>query len=179
MNTSKLSLLVLGLVAAAPVAAQQAQPAPAPQAGAAIAAGTVVKHDQGTEVGTVVRVEGDLLIVKTDKYDVPIPRSSVTPHEGVLLFGMTREQLNAAVEQQNAARDAAIKPGAAVLGMAGQAAGSVEAADAEFVTLKLASGKLVRVPRAAIGLGQAGLVTSLTAAQLEAAAGEAPAPAGQ
>ena len=184
MNTSKLSLLFLGLVAtAAPAAAQQAaqptQPAPAAQAGAAIAAGTVVRHDKGTDVGTVVRTEGDILIVKTDKYEVPIPRSSVTPHEGVLLFGMTREQLNAAVDQQNAARDAALKPGAAVLGSAGATAGTIEAADAEFVTLKLPSGKAVRLPRTAIALGQSGLVTSLTAAELEAAAGAAATPTAQ
>jgi hypothetical protein len=163
VNRLKLSVLALAL-AAAPAAAQ---PAPATST---IAPGMIVKHDKGSEVGTVVRIEGDLLIVKTDKYEVPVPKTSTTPFEGTLLFGMTRDQLNAAVEAQNAARDAAMKVGASVLDPAGAAAGTVTATDAESLTLKVASGKVVRLPRTGFALGANGLVVGLTAAQLEAAA---------
>jgi preprotein translocase subunit YajC len=165
VNRFKLSAAALALAAAMPAAAQQAG------AQAAIAPGAIVKDDKGGEVGTLVRIEGDNYVVKTDRHEVTIAKTSMTPHEGTLLFGMTREQLNAAVDKQVSDKEAAIKPGAAVFGAAGNNAGTIEAVDAEYITLKLASGKAVRLPRNAVGLGANGLVTGLTAEQLEAAAG--------
>ncbi|PSJ43277.1 hypothetical protein [Allosphingosinicella deserti] len=167
VNNMKLSVAAFALAAALPAAAQQ------PAAQAAVGPGTIVKDDKGAEVGTVARVEGETYIIKTDKHEVPIARASVTPHEGALLFGMTRDQLNAAVEQQLAKKDAAITTGATVLGSAGTPAGTIDAVDPEFVTLKLPSGKAVRLPRTALALGQSGLVTGATAEQLEAAAASA------
>jgi preprotein translocase subunit YajC len=151
---------VLGLAAAAPAAAQHA----------GISAGAMVKDTAGAEVGTVARVDGDHYIVKTDKHEVRLPASSFTPAEGSLLFGMTQAQLNAAVEQAKAAADAKIAVGAAVTGAGGANVGTIEAIDAEFVTLKLSSGGAVRLPRSAVAASDKGVVTSVTAAELEAAA---------
>jgi preprotein translocase subunit YajC len=167
---------------AAPAAAQQAAaPAGAPAAAqkAAIAPGTAVKDTAGGAVGTIARVDGDHVVVKTDRHEVRLPTSSFTPVEGGLLFGMTQAQLNAEVDKAKAAAGAKIAVGAAVTGAAGANVGTIAAVDAEWVTLKLTSGASVRLPRSAVAAGDKGVVTSVTAAELEAAAkgGDAPAEA--
>ena len=139
-------------------------------AAAAITAGATVKDTKGGEVGTIVRVEGDHLILKTDRHEVRLPVSSFTAAEGAVLFGMTRDQLNAEVDKAKAAAEAQIVAGAEVKGAGGAVAGTIEAVDDQFVTLKLKSGVAVRLPRAAVAAGPNGVVTSLTAEQLEAAA---------
>ena len=160
-----LSALAVGLAAASPAAAQTA---PTPKA--AVAAGTAVKDTSGGAVGTIARVEGDHVIVKTDKHEVRLPAASFTPVADGLLFGMTQAQLNAEVDKVKSAADAKLAAGAAVTGAAGADVGTIQAVDAEYVTLKLSSGGLVRVPRRAFAGTDKGVVTSLTADELEAAA---------
>jgi preprotein translocase subunit YajC len=151
--------------------------AQAPAAGAAIAAGMAVKDTSGGDVGTVARVDGQFIVVKTDKHEVRLPATSFTPHEGALLFGMTRDQLNAEVERSLAAAAAKDAPGAAVTGTAGAAVGTISAVDEQTVTIKLASGNLVRVPRSGVAPGPNGVVVGATAADLEAAAKQSAGPA--
>lgn len=139
-------------------------------ASAAITAGATVKDTKGGEVGTIVRVEGAQLLLKTDKHEVPLPVSSFTATAEGALFGMTREQLNAEVDKALAAAAAQIVVGATVKGAAGAVVGTIEAVDAQFVTLKLTSGTSIRLPRNAVSGGPNGPVTGLTAAQIEAAA---------
>jgi preprotein translocase subunit YajC len=142
-----------------------------------------VKDTQGGDVGTVTRVEPGFVTLKTDKHEVRLPTASFTPHDGVLLFAMTRDQLNAETEQALAAAQAKIAPGAAVSGPSGGAVGTIVAVDPQFVTIKLVSGSEVRLPRSGVAAGPNGVVVGSTAAQLEAAAGAAtpstPAGAGQ
>ncbi|HEX8668392.1 MAG TPA: hypothetical protein VF727_08495 [Allosphingosinicella sp.] len=147
-------------VAAVPAAAQQA----------AVGAGTTVKDTSGATVGTVVKVDGDAYVIKTDKHEVRLPATSFTAAEGSLLFGMTQAQLNAAIEQAQAAADAKIVAGAAVTDPSGGAVGTIEAVEAEWVTLKLASGTSVRLPRSAVAAGPNGVVSGATAAEIESAA---------
>jgi preprotein translocase subunit YajC len=177
MKTIFLASLGLGL--AAPAAAQPPAPTPAPApAAGAIAVGMAVKDASGGDVGTVTKVDGQFLVVKTDKHEVRLPATSFTPHNGTLLFGMTRDQLNAETERALAAAAAKIVAGAAVSDSAGGAVGTITAVDAQWVTVKLTSGTEVRLPRAAVGVGTNGVVVGSTAAQLEAAAkASAPAPA--
>lgn len=139
-------------------------------AAAAITAGAVVKDTKGGEVGTIVRVEGAQLVLKTDKHEVPLPVSSFTATDDGALFGMTRDQLNAEVDKALAAANAQIVVGATVKGSAGATVGTIEAVDAQFVTLKLTSGTSIRLPRNAVAGGPNGPVTGLTAEQIEAAA---------
>jgi preprotein translocase subunit YajC len=161
IRKSVIVLAAAGLAAAAvPAAAQQA----------AVSAGTVVKDTSGATVGTVIKVDGDAYIVKTDKHEVRLPATSFTAAEGSLLFGMTQAQLNDAVDQAKAQADAKIAAGAAVTDASGGAVGTIESVDAQFVTLKLASGTAVRLPRTALAAGPNGVVSGATAAELEAAA---------
>ena len=48
-------------------------------------------------VGTVTAIKGDNLVIKTDKHEVQLPKSSFTFANGKALFGMTQAQLNAEV----------------------------------------------------------------------------------
>jgi preprotein translocase subunit YajC len=171
-NIKSIFLASLCLALAVPAAAQ----APAPAAGAAITVGMAVKDTQGGDVGTVTKVEPGFITLKTDKHEVRLPATSFTPNQGVLLFAMTRDQLNAATEQALAQAAAKIAPGAAVSDSSGGAVGTITAVDPQFVTVKLASGNEVRLPRTGVAPGPNGVVVGSTAAQLEAAA-KAAAPA--
>ncbi len=169
------ALNALGVSVGIAASAMALQPALAQDAGAAagIAAGAKVTDANGGEVGSVTKVDGQFLVVKTDKHEVRLPVSSFRPHDGALLFGMTRDQLNAEVEKTLAAASAKIVAGAAVSGSQGGAVGTIDAIDDQFVTVKLTSGKKVRLPRAAVAPGPNGAVIGMTVAELEAAAGGA------
>ena len=137
--------IALTSIAAAAIAL--AVPAPAVLAQAA---GTQVVDTSGGAVGTVVRVDGANVVIKTDKHEVALPKTSFTAHEGKLLFGMTQAQLNAEVEKSKAEAAKSIAAGATVKGSSGAVVGTIEALDDETITIKLASGSLVRVPRSGV-----------------------------
>ena len=133
-------------------------------------AGMQVVDTSGGAVGTVVSVSGDNVVIKTDKHQVALPKTSFTAHEGKLLFGMTQAQLNAETEKSLAAAAASIAAGATVKGTGGAVVGTIDAVDADTVTIKLQSGSLIRVPRSGVAPGADGVVVGLTAAELEAQA---------
>ena len=151
-----------------------AVPAAAQTASAAITPGMQVVDTSGGAVGSVVAVKDNILTIKTDRHEAVIGTDSVTPHEGKLLFGMSRAELNAAIDRDIAAANAALVPGAAVKGASGTKVGTLDAIDAETVTIKLESGNLVRIPRSGIrGTPDGDTVIGLTADQLEAEASAA------
>ena len=149
-----LTLAVAGLSLAAPGIAQTP--------------GMQVVDTKGGAVGVVTAVKGDLITVKTDKHEVALPRTSFTVHEGKLLFGMSQAELNAEAEKSLAAAAAAIAVGASVKGSGGAVVGTIDAVDADFITLKLDSGELVRIPRSGVSAGNGEVVIGLTAEQLKA-----------
>ena len=149
------------------------QSAVAQAAQAAIAAGAQVKDTNGGDVGVVTKVDGQFVILKTDKHEVRLPVGSFTAHQGHFIMAMTRDQLNAEVDKTKAAASAKLVAGAAVTGSQGGNVGTISAIDDQYVTLKLSSGKAVRLPRNAIAAGPNGGVIGLTAAELEAAAAQA------
>ncbi|MFL6730349.1 MAG: hypothetical protein ACJ8E3_06600 [Sphingomicrobium sp.] len=139
-----------------------------------------ITDSSGAPVGSVTAIQGDNLLVKTDKHEVALPKSSFTVSEGKLLFGMTRVQLNAEVEKSLAAADAAIKPGATVNGAQGTAVGTIDTTDASLVTIALESGQKIQLPRSAVrgnadGTVSIGLTAAELQAQVEKAAASAPA----
>lgn len=144
---------------------------------AAVAVGAKVKDTAGGDVGTITAVNGATVTLKTDRHEVQLPVTSLAAHQGVFLISLTREQLNAQTEQALAAAQANLRPGVTVTGSAGAVVGTLEAIDPQFATLKLSSGKVVRIPRSGIAPGPNGAVLGLSAAELSAAAAAA-APAG-
>ena len=122
----------------------------------------------GEIVGTVAAVQGDTIVIKTDRLEASLPSSSFTTAKGKLWFGMTQAQLNAATQKAMADATAALQPGATVKGTGGAVVGSLESIDDQFATIKLQSGRLVKIPRNGI-VGSGGVaVIGLTVAQLEA-----------
>jgi preprotein translocase subunit YajC len=154
MRKFTFSVALASLSLAAPAAAQTA--------------GMQVVDTNGGAVGAVTAVKGGLITVKTNKHEVALPRTSFTLHEGKLLFGMTQAQLNAEAEKAQAQANAAIAPGATVKGSGGAVLGTIDAIDAEFVTLKLESGELVRLPRSGVAASNGEVVAGVTAEQLRA-----------
>jgi hypothetical protein len=136
---------------------------------AAISPGMPVVDASGSAVGTVSSVKGDNLVVKTDKHEVMLPKTSFTANAGKLMFGMTQAQLNAEIEKTQAAGDAAIKAGATVKGAQGAVVGTIDTADASNVTITLQSGKKVQLTRASLrGNADGTVTTGFTAEQLQA-----------
>lgn len=177
MTISKLFATALALSLAGTASAQTA-PAAAPQsaaptADAGFSAGAKVSDTSGGEVGTILRADGDFVILKTDKHEARLPKTSFTAHNGGFIMAMTQAQVNAAVDEAMAQASANLAPGASVTGTGGASVGTIESIEGELVTLKLTSGKLVRLPRTGVAPGPNGAVIGMTAAELEAAAAQA------
>jgi len=153
--------LVSAAVLQAPATAQQA---PAPE----IQAGMKVEDPQGGAVGTVSAVTADVVTVRTDRLDAQMPRSAFTVAPDKLLISLTRAELNAEVERAQAAAQSKLVAGATVTGSKGTPVGTIDAIDEQFVTLKLVSGKMIRMPRSSLGAGPEGGIIGLTAEELEA-----------
>jgi preprotein translocase subunit YajC len=139
------------------------------QASAAITVGMPVTDASGGAVATVSEVKGDNVVIKTDKHEVMLPKTSFSVDQGKLLFGMTQAQLNAEIEKSLAASNASIVAGATVKGSAGTPVGKIEAVDADTVTIALDSGKKLRMPKEGVRGNADGTVTvGYTADQLDA-----------
>lgn len=148
-----------------------------PASAQSLAAGTVVTDPQGGEVGTITAIEGDTVLLRTDRHEVRLPAASFTATATGALFGVTREQLNADLDRMQAQTQQAFAVGTNVIDRDGAVVGPVTALDAESVTVRIGDG-IVRLPRAALAAGQNGLVVGATLTQLQAAAVPAP-PAGE
>ena len=162
--------LVLNAVAAAAITFS----APA-LAQAAIAPGMQVTDTAGGLVGNVAAVQGDNVLVKTDKHEVLLSKTSFTVSGGKVLFGMTRAELNAKVDNSLAAADAAIVAGAVVKGGGGSQLGTIDSVEADGVVIALSSGQKIQIARSSLrGNADGTVTTGLTAEQLQASIGSAP-----
>lgn len=140
------------------------------QDGGGFAVGAEVLDGSGNTVGTITAINGDVVTVKTDKVEATLGKASFAQQDGKLYIGNTQAELNALVEQANSAAASSLAVGAAVKDSTGADAGTIDAIDAEFVTIKLASGKSVRLPRSGIAGSATGAVVGATLADLEASA---------
>jgi preprotein translocase subunit YajC len=158
--------LILGTLTAVGIA--MASPAVA-QAQAGIMPGMQVTDSSGGAVGMVAAVKGDNLLVRTNKHEVMLPKTSFTVAKGKLLFGMTQAQLDAEVEKGMAAANAAIVAGATVKGVGGSQLGTIDTVADGQVTITLQDGKKIAVAQEGLRGNPDGTVTiGYSAAQLEA-----------
>jgi hypothetical protein len=146
--------------------------AQAAQAQPTLRVGATVKDPQGGTVGTITAIEGANLTLRTDRHEVRLPTSSFTATQEGALFAMTQAQLNAAVEQAQAQAAAAFVVGAQVKDSAGAFVGTVQALDAQTVTVQMGAQE-VRLPRSSLAGRNGVLVSGATLAQLQAAASSA------
>jgi hypothetical protein len=155
------------LLAATALSAALLFPAAASAGAQTIQVGASVKDPQGGEVGTVESVDGQYVVLRTDRHSARLPVSSFTPTEEAVLFGLTRDQLNSQLDQAIAQAQQAIQVGAMVHDSNGVPIGAIETADAETVTVKLGE-QPIRLPRASVAPGQNGLRIGATLADLQA-----------
>jgi preprotein translocase subunit YajC len=152
------TLALLGFLAASPAAAQNA-----------INVGMQVTDASGGLVGTVKEVQGTNVLIHTDKHDALLPKTSFSVANGKLLFGMTQAQLDAEIEKNLAAANAAIVAGAAVKGLGGAQVGTIDSLADGKATITLQDGKKIAVPQEGLRGNADGSVTiGLSAAQLQA-----------
>jgi len=145
----------LGIALAAPAAAQSV--------------GMQIVDTAGAPVGIVTAIQGDNLLVKTDKHEALLPKASFTLHDGKLLFGLTQAQLDSKIEESAAASQKSIVAGATVNGTGGAAVGKIEAVDNDKVTIALTSGKKIQVPSTGLrGNADGTVAIGYTAEQLDA-----------
>jgi preprotein translocase subunit YajC len=150
----------MGLAAAAPALAQ---------AQANISVGMQVTDASGAPVGTVAAIQGANLLIKTDRHEALLPRTSFSASNGKLLFGMTQAQLDSEIEKNLAAANAAIVAGATVKGTGGAAVGTIDSVADGKVTITLQDGKKIAVPQEGLRGNADGSVTiGYSASQLEA-----------
>ena len=167
---SRAIILATAVALGTPAMAQQAAPAAA-AATVEISTGAQVSGPQGAPVGTIAAVGAEYATVKTDKYEVRLPKTAFAKGPNGLAIGLSRDALNATVEQSLGKLDDALKAGATLYGAQGATIGTVETVEGDLVTVKLASGKKVRLPKSGFAPGPNGPVVGLTAEQLEAQAG--------
>lgn len=143
-------------------------------ADAGVKAGAVVSDPSGGQVGTIESVNGDLAVVSTGTNKVSLPLSAFGQGAKGPVISMTKAQLDTAASgaQANAKNELAaqLKAGASVYGSDGATVGTVDSADAQFVTLNLGDQK-AKLPLESFSKGAQGPVIGMTAAELKAAVG--------
>ena len=145
-----------------------AAPPPAPVA-TTLGVGMAVVDTQGAPVGSITAIAADTVTVQTGKHQAVLPKSSVALSDGKALIGLSQADLDASVERAQAASPAALKVGAAVKGKGGTSVGTVDAVDAANVTIRLASGQRISIPRSGIAVdAEGGGTIGITAEELEA-----------
>jgi hypothetical protein len=135
----------------------------------ALRAGATVTDPQGGTVGTITAIDGANVVLRTDRHEVRLPAAAFTATADAVLFGATRDQLNADVDRLQAEAQRLFAVGTPVRDRDGAAVGPVQALDEQSVTVQLAAG-LVRLPRAAFAPSNGALVTGASLAELTAAA---------
>ena len=160
MNRFISKLVGVALLAATPIVPIAAQPAPA------INVGMKVVDVKNADVGMISAMREGTVTLKTDRHEIPLPATSFALRDGKLYFGMTREAVNGEYEKVQAAAEASLAVGSPVKGLAGAPLGTIESIDAQKVTIKLASGQLVQLPRSGIVGGADGAVIGISAADL-------------
>lgn len=164
--------LTFGAMMLVPAAAQAQQAAPT-TAAATPTVGATILDSAGVSLGTVDSVTPQAIVINTGTAKVPVPPTSIGKTDKGFAMAMTKADLDAAVAgaqaQAKAAVNAKLVPGTAVSTVAGAPLGTIKAADSQYVTLTTAKGD-VKLPIAAFSANASGqVITSVTAADLDAA----------
>lgn len=159
------------ILSASPALAAELAPR---QSRAEIAVGTHVVDDAGNPVGDIISIQGTDVVIRTDRHEARIPRSSLWVNRNRVILSMTRAQLNAAVERlapppppQAAAQPVQIAPGVVVRGSGGAVAGTIESVDQTNVVLRLTTGQTASIPRSAVAATTEGGLIGITVDELQ------------
>ena len=151
-------------------AASVAQAPATPPVATTFGVGMPVVDTQGGAVGSITAVAADTVTVKTARHQAVLPKTSLTISGGKALFGLTQADLDASIERTLAtAPKAELKIGATVKGTGGASVGTIDAVEAENVTIRLSGGQRISIPRSGIAVdAEGGGVIGISAAELDA-----------
>lgn len=176
MKLFDLTVVTLGVTLGAAIlpAVATAQSAPAAaQSGASLTVGATVYDPQGGEVGKIESIAGENAVIDTGTNKATLPKSAFGTGANGPVISATKAQLDALVSaaaaEADAALTAALIPGAEVRGKSGTLVGTVKEVNGDQVVLDRPAG-LVTLLKPAFATGPSGLIISMTAAELEAAA---------
>lgn len=155
-----------------PGAALAQAPATAAQ-GPALSVGAVIYDPQGGEVGKIDSMTNDAVVIDTGAHKATLPKSAFGSSAKGPTVTITKAQIDmqvaAALEKAAAELNALLVPGAEVRGKSGALVGTVKEVNGDQVVIDRASGP-VSLTKAAFSANPQGLVISMTAAELDAAA---------
>ncbi len=169
MKKSLIAALLMGAFMTPGVAlAQDAAEASAPS----LAVGATVYDSQGGEVGTIEKVAGQAVIVYTGTNRATLGANAFVKGPKGPVIGMTKAQLDAAVEQAAAKADAAMAaalvPEAEIRSQDDVVVGKVEKIDGDDVIVALEDGAIT-LKKEHLTTDANGLKLFMTAAQFHAA----------
>jgi hypothetical protein len=157
----------------APTASDPGAATSTPSTSANLAVGTKVLDPQGGEVGTVASIAGDNVVLDTGTTKATLARSSFGTTPAGPTIGMTKAQLEAAVNQAKAqastATDTALAPGAEVRSKDGQSVGKIASVNGDNVVVSRPEGP-VTLKKANFTADQQGPLLGMTAAEFDSAA---------
>jgi hypothetical protein len=152
----------------APAAATQQANAPVTGAASAVTLtpGMAVTDAQGGAVGTIETVTPQGAVVSTGTAKATLPSNAFAKRDNGVAIGMTKAELEAAV---NTAKTPELAAGAAISDTTGGKVGTIEAINGDQVTVATVNGAKAVLPKQGFAQGPNGVVIGMTAAQLEAA----------
>jgi len=149
---------------------------------AQVVVGADVMGPDGAVVGQIESVGAEAVVVKTDKHSVPLPPNAFGEGDANPTITLTREQLNAAMDEQLAAvkaqTEALLVEGTPVTDTEGANIGAIASVEGENVAVEGDLGAFTLPKTAFVSRGNV-LIAGVTAAQIEAQLGGAAAEAEQ
>jgi preprotein translocase subunit YajC len=135
--------------------------------------GTTVYGNDDAPIGTVEANAEGVVTVNTGKHMAPLPANLLAEREGKWTVNATQVQINGMMDQQvaqaNAARDAALVQGAAVMSADGMPAGTIYTIDSEDVVIVKNEAGIVTLTREAFAADANGALMALYSAEQLAA----------
>jgi hypothetical protein len=174
-------LFVTTALAVAPTGAQATQPQASPTPPAQTAArptptvGATVSGAGGEQIGTIASVTADAAVIDNGTNKAAVPLNAFSQGPNGLTITLTKAQFDAAAAQAAGQAQSQLRQqlvaGAQVKASDNTTViGTVKAVEGDLVTLTTTKGE-IRVPLSGFAAGPNGLVSGLTPAQIEAAAG--------
>lgn len=156
-----MKLAKLAALATAPLALG----AIAPIAANAQDVGATVYGNDDAPIGTVAANADGIVTVDTGKHQAPLPADLLAEREGKWSVNATKAQIDGMMDEQvaqaNAARDAALVAGAAVMSADGARAGVVYTVDSEDVVIVKNENGIVTLTRDAFAADANGMLMAL------------------
>ncbi|MEP3420361.1 MAG: hypothetical protein ABJN35_01380 [Erythrobacter sp.] len=144
-----------------------------PFAASAQDVGATVMGNDDAPIGTVTANEGGVVTVDTGKHSAPLPANLLAQRDGQWSVNATQAQINGMMDAQvaaaNAARDAALVEGAAVVSAEGTPAGTVFTVDTENTVIVQSEAGIITLTRESFAVSPSGALMALYSAEQLAA----------